>query len=342
MGLLELQKKRRQIIMKKIFALTLTLLLLVSYSCSKNSTSPANVDNPVEDNYVFDRWASSENFEITINSTDGESIKLTRNYQDYKPTWSIDGTKLTFFRMLEYEQGFGISKTKIGVINTNGSGLRLLTVGDYPDFNPTWTRDGTNMILFTRYDREPYLRMKIYMISPDGSPGDEILLSDPSFQYSEWASSGLKDGRIFIDRWGSGFKSFLLTPSPGEKGRYEEVKRPTSLYWHKLSVSPNETKVAYMRYGPNDRAFEDAVICYADFDVNSRVISTEVMVTKANPNCIFEYPRWSKDEEYLIYDCNITGKFQIYAYRLSDGNVQIISLNSNIDSMYGNFDSLPK
>lgn len=328
--------------MKMIFALSFALLLSVSYRCSKNSTSPANGDNPVEDNYIFDRWASSENFEITINSIVGESIKLTRNYQDYKPSWSTDGTKLTFFRMLEYEQGFGISKTNIGVINTDGTGLGLLTSGEHADFNPTWTRDGTNMILFIRYLREPYDIMKIYMISPDGSPGDEVSLSDPSFQYSEWASSGLKDGRIFIDRIGGGFKSFLLTPSPGTKGTYEEVKRPTSLYWHKLSVSPSETKVAYMLYGPNGRPFEDAVICYADFDVNSRVISNQVMVTKANPNCIFEYPRWTKDEKYLIYDCNITGTFQIYAYRLSDEYIQIISLNPDINSMYGNFDSLPK
>jgi len=328
--------------MKRIITLTCILLFLVSYHCTKKSTSPIDGDNPVEDNTIFDRWASSENFEITINSTDGESIKLTSNYQDYKPSWAMDGERLTFFRMLEYEEGFGISRTKIGVINSDGSGLRLLTVGDFPDFNPTWTRDGTNMILFTRYDRDPYLRMKIYMISPDGSPGDEILVSDPSFQYSEWASSGLMDGRIFIDRWGGGFKSFLLTPSPGEKGIYEEITRPNTLYWHKLSLSPSETKVAYMRYGPNDRAFEDAVICYADFDVNSRVISNEVVVTQANPNCVFEYPRWSKDEKYLIYDSNITGVFQIYAYRLSDGYVRIISLNSNINSMYGNFERLPK
>ena len=328
--------------MKMIFALSFALLLLVSYRCSKNGTSPTDGEYSVEDNTIFDRWASSENFEITINSTDGESIKLTRYHQDYKPSWSTDGSMLTFFRRLEYEQGFGISRTNIGVINTDGSGLSLLTSGEYPDFNPTWTRDGTNMIIFTRYDREPSLKMKIYMISPDGAPGDEILLSDPSFRYDEWACSGLKDGRIFIDRIGGGFKSFLLTPSPGTKGTYEEVKRPTSLYWHKLSVSPNETKVAYMRYGPNDRAFEDAVICYADFDVNSRVISNEMVVTQANPDCIFEYPRWTKDEKYLIYDCNITGPFQIYAYRLSDGYVEIISLNPDKNSMYGNFDSLPK
>lgn len=147
------------------------------------------------------------------------------------------------------------------MINSDGSDLRLLTSGEHADFNPTWTRDGTNMILFIRYLRTPFDNMKMYLISPDGSPGDEIPISDPSFQYSEWAASGLRDGRIFIDRIGGGFRSYLLTLRLGEKGTYEEVQRNTSYYWHKLSVSPNETKVAYMRYGATDRPFDDAVIC---------------------------------------------------------------------------------
>jgi len=324
--------------MKKTSAIILTLLMMFCISCS-----PTKNNEPEEVNYVFDRWASSENLELTIHSSDGERIILTRGHQDFKPSWSMDGSKLTFFRMLEYEEGFGISRTKIGVVNSDGTGVRLLTGGNYPDFNPTWTRDGTNMIIFNQQSRISVVRMKIYMISPDGNPGDEILISDPSFQYEEWAASGLTDGRIFIDRWGwGGFGSFLLTPILGKKGTYESVRRPTSLYWHKLSVSPSETKVAYMLYGPNDRPFEDAIICYADFDLSTKIISNQVVVTQKNANCIFEYPRWTKDEKYLIYDSNITGKFQIYAYRLSDGYAQIISPDLNRNFQYGNFDSLPK
>lgn len=318
------------------------IIIVIFVGCTKNGTSPSNNEDPIDISDEFDRWASSENFQITISALDGSSTTLTTTGQDYKPTWSIDGTQLVFFRRLAYEDGFGISKTNIAVINADGTNLRLLTSGDYADFNPTWTRDGSNMILFTRYERVPHDMMKMYMISPNGSPGDEIPISDPSLQYSEWAASGLRDGRVFIDQIGGGFRSFLLTPNPGEKGAYEEVQRNTSYYWHKLSVSPNETKVAYMRYGANDRPFEDAVICYADFDVDARVISNHVQVTEANPNCIFEYPRWSRNEEYLIYDCNISGRFQIYAYRLSDGYTQNISLNPNIDSMYGSFEGLPK
>lgn len=48
-------------------------------------------------------------------------------------------------------------------------------------------------------------------------------------------------------RWAAPLaRSFLLTPNPGRVGTYEEISRPTTQLWHKLSVSPSETKVAYM------------------------------------------------------------------------------------------------
>jgi hypothetical protein len=328
--------------MKVAWGVAVSSLIIVGVGCSEQTTSLDDEEEFFADGYVFEPWASSEGLEIAIHSSDGNTRFLTRGHKDFKPSWSTDGSRLTFFRMLEYEPGFGISRTNIGVIAEDGTGLRLLTSGDHADFNPTWTRDGTHSILFTRYWRVPWDVMKIYLISPDGLPGDEISLSDPSPHYSEWAASGLKDGRIFIDRIGDGFRSYLLTPEPGEKGTYEEVQRNTSYFWHKLSVSPSETKVAYMRYGPNDRPFEDAVICYADFDVEARVISNHVQVTAPNPNASCEYPRWTGDEKYLIYDCNDSGRFQIYAYRLSDGYVRVLSPNPGVDSQYGNLFGIPK
>jgi hypothetical protein len=325
--------------------------MIVGFGCSSEGFAPAEESDEQQheiddqfpgDSYEFDQWASSENLELAISSTTGETTYLTRGSPDYKPSWSPDGSGLTFFRRLEYEAGFGISRTNIGVVNADGSGLRLLTSGEHADFNPTWTRDGTNMVLFTRYIREPSDLMKIYWISPDGSPGDEVSLSDPSPHYSEWVSSGLSDGRILIDRIGDGFRTYLLTPTPGELGTYEEIQRGTSYYWHKLSLSPSETKVAYMRYGASQRAYEDAVICYADFDANSRVMSGHTCVTEPDPNTVCEYPRWTMDARVLVYDCNYTGRFQLYAYRLSDGAVRRLSQNPGVDSQYGSFFRVPK
>lgn len=330
--------------MNKQSNISIIMLLVVIIGCTKNGTSPKVDEDPIDENYVFDRWASSENFEITINSSMGDRIVLTSGYVDYKPSWSLDGSMITFFRLwnnsrLPIEEW----RTSICVANVDGSGVRELTSGDFTDTNPTWTRDGSNMVLFHRYSSEPELRMKAYMISPDGSPGDEVLLSDPSFTYHEWPFSGLRDGRVFVDVTGSGiWRTCLLTPSPGQRGTYEDIARPMPFNWHKVSLSPSETKVAYMMYDPGSRPWEDAVICYADFDVDTRVMSNQVIVTASNPACIFKYPRWTKDERYLIYDSNISGRYQIYAYRLADGHVQRISPDLNRDYMFATFDGVPK
>ncbi len=226
----------------------------------------------ISGNFAFrERWASSENLEITINQQTAQKITVTSGHMDFKPSWSKTGDRLTFFRLVTRGRGFHTWRTKICVVNTNGKGFRELTTGDYPDFNPTWSRDGSNMVIFNRHSKTPGWKNQIFMMPPDGRMGDEQLISHPSNAYYEWAMSALKDGRIFIDRKGSDFaKSFLLTPSPGKLGKYDELRRPTEKLWHKLSVSPTETKVTYML--DNDRklyTYQDVVIAIADLERKS-------------------------------------------------------------------------
>jgi len=42
-------------------------------------------------------------------------------------------------------------KSQVFVMNADGSDVRQLTGGDFMDFNPMWTRDGSNRITFTRF-----------------------------------------------------------------------------------------------------------------------------------------------------------------------------------------------
>ena len=179
---------------------------------------------------------------------------------------------------------------------------------------------------------------------PDGSLGDEQLISHPSNAYYEWATSALKDGRIFIDRKGNDFaRSFLLTPNPGKLGGYEEIQRPTEKFWHKLSVSPSETKVAYML--DEDRklhTYKDVVIAIADFDKVNLRIDNQRIITEMDRSNICEYPRWSKDEQYVIYDSNRTGKFQVYAYSLETKSTARISPDIRRNYRFANFENLPK
>ena len=263
----------------------LVSIILCIFACSTDNPEPAGRTQPPEDVDIKERWISSENLQITINQKNTRSMQVTSGYKDYKPSWSKNGERITFFRLVSKGRGFHTWRTRICVVNIDGTGFRELTTGDYPDFNPTWTRDGSNWIIFNRYSRKRGWKNQIFMMPPDGSPGDEQLISHPSNAYYEWAMSALLDGRIFIDRKGNDFaRSFLLTTDPGKPGRYEEIQRPTEKFWHKLSVSPSETKVAYML--DDDRklhTYKDVVIAIADFDkVNLRIenqrLITEMLV----------------------------------------------------------------
>jgi Tol biopolymer transport system component len=291
-------------------------------------------------------WASSYNWRIAISAYGQPRLVLTDG-DDFKPSWSQTGSLLTFFHTMQYGDTFDAWKTKLCVIGADGSNPRILSNGQYADFNPTWTRDGTNQIIFNRYAVRGSTSNDIYLISPQGSVGDEVLVSTPSNGY-EWAFSGLKDGRIFIDRivWtstGAMAQSFLLTPHPGGTPTYEEITRPTTLLWQKLTVSPSETKVTYMLDNNGDMStYNDDVLYYADFDVKTRVVSNPVAFTTYDLSQISEYPSWSADESYIIYDSNRSGIYRMYAYKLADGTTTEISDDATTNFQFGDFINLPK
>lgn len=315
-------------------------LALILASCGSESSG--------EDVLTRERWTSSENIEIAVTSLGEPPTMLTTDGDDFKPVWSKNGSLITFFR--RYERGSGVHewKTKIVVIDADGTGFRELTSGEYADVNQTFSRDGSNMIIFNRYGVPDMTHNSIYLISPDGNPGDEQLISNPDHRF-EWAYSGLKDGRIFVDRTdmtpatGPVAQTFLLTPNPGGRGFYEEVQRPHAEQWSKLSVSPSETKVAYML--DHDKfvgSGADAVLYYADFDVDKLTISNPVQIADDDPSYFDQYPRWTADESLIVYTSNRTGTSQLYAYRLSDGTTHRISPNEDVHSEFACFENTPK
>ncbi|MBI5960463.1 MAG: PD40 domain-containing protein [Chloroflexi bacterium] len=287
------------------------------------------------------RWAASTDLNITIYSTSEPAQRLTYSHNDFKPSWSPDGSMLTFFRATRYGADFKDWRSMICVINADGTGFRELTSAEYPNFNPTWTRDGSNRIIFNRFSLHGDSRNQVYWITPTASKGDEELISDPDFLYFEWANSGLRDGRIFVDRQaGAGFQSFLLTP---DQGVYEEIERPTRLPWHKLSVSPSETKVAYMLDKDNNiPTYNDSVICFAEFDIEALRIHTPVQITTDELTYIQEYPAWNENESLIVYDSNESGTYQVYAYQIADGTTIRLSSNENLSDQFADFEGLPK
>lgn len=321
------------------------------------------------------RWASSvidEKGKHWITIHDGESlIYLTEGETDNKPSWSKEGDMLTFFRWNgtylgkkvlwdEVETGpFNLFHDEICVINADGTGFKVLVDDSHANVNPTWTRDGTNQIIFNRY-RHSGLGIQIYTVDPKGELNSERLLTHPDRDgpgYAEWAESGLKDGRIFI--WRIHVAQFLLlnpmTPGytvPGVQSyhlldpktqTYEDVKRPNKYPVHKLSVSPSETKVVYMKdLNGNPLSYNDSVIAYAEFDLENLEVKNEVEISPDDRSYTDMYPRWSPDEKHIIYSSSRTGKMQQYLYSLETKETHMVSDPSLHGDMFPCFEDMPK
>ncbi len=327
----------------RIATVTISALLIVACAASAQNDfyKMPSADNPIKINIPY---SSSVNLGVSITEPDGKVTKLTENKIDFKPSWSKEGDMITFFRSDRYFGPFHVWKAAICVINADGSAFRQLTEGKYADFNPTWTRDGSKKVIFSRYARKGPRHCEVFITSPDAKPGDEQLISEPGFPYFEWAMSALADGRIFVEKTTpEGTSSWLLRMKPGEKGTYQQLSRPTTKQWHKLSISPDEKRVCYMLDNNDDpSSYEDVVIAYADFDKQALTITNQVIITEDKRSYICEYPRWTPDGKHIVYDSNRSGKYQVYAYRLSDGVTARLTKNASANDMFAHFKGAPK
>ena len=311
------------------------------------------------------RWVSStkvyyqNSLRLTIH--DGENFKfITEGYRDHKPVWSKTGDMVTFFRATGETdlKPFHEYRTHICVVNSDGTGFRELTDAENPNLNPTWTRDGSNRIIFNRLAKSTFGNSKIFWIATDAQMNDALLISNP--ENTEWAESGLKDGRIFIFRinrtayilnyitpiytWPYTQSYFLLDP---KTKKYYPVKRQNKYPTHKLSISPSETKIVYMKdLDGKLETYNDAVIAYADFDLENLVVKNEVVISAKNSDHIDMYPRWSPDERYIIYSSSRgighMWEMKQYIYELDTGKTHKISNHNFTVDMYPCFESLPK
>jgi hypothetical protein len=294
------------------------------------------------------RWVALSDWRVTVNAS--EKPKQYLSYGgDFEPSWSKSGSMIAYFHPLYFGSTFDGWRNAICVIHADGSQPTALSTGAYTDFSPTWTRDGTNRVIFNRYGMRGITSNDVYMISSDGAPGSEVLISTPANGY-EHSFSGLKDGRLFIDRidWSGGrptAKSFLLTPRPGGSPNYQEITRPISEHqlWQAVSVSPSETKIAYMLDGNADMVSRnDDVLYYADFDVNTRMVSHPVAITTYDLSQVSENPSWSADESMIIYDSNRSGVYQLYAYHLADHTTTLLSDDPSVNFQSAVLENLPK
>ena len=284
--------------------------------------------------------------------SDGETSEIfyyqDSQFFDYKPITSPDGSMVAFFRVTnekDKETGdVSLWKSKICVMDVDGTNLRELTGDDDFNGNLHWSRDGTNRITWWRITNlsgmpNDYSRVKIWRTHPDAKPGEEEMLSDPNDpeHYREFGYSHLKDGRMFMRRGSK--KYFLLTPDPVGSPVYEPIEYPNApMYLHKASISHDETKISYMKQTMENLPkgeYMGGQLCIADFDAASLTISNEVAFTQPNWERIIWYTSFSPDDRQIIY----ADQGRIMLYDIAAGSHQQVSTDDALEYRYPNFDN---
>lgn len=128
-----------------------------------------------------------KNGEIHITSLGSPETKpITTGHWDFKPSWSRTDDRLVFFRRLKNDPNVNNWITALCIINADGTGFQQLTDGTHTDFNPTWTRDGSNTPVWNRKAKGK-LSDSIMASKVGGQPGEEIALTDASYHaWKEW------------------------------------------------------------------------------------------------------------------------------------------------------------
>lgn len=286
------------------------------------------------------RGSYFKNGEIHVNTYGApEGKPLTSGHQDFKPSWSMTGDMLVFFRRLKNDPVVTNWKTAIHVINVDGTGLHALSDGTHTDFNQTWTRDGTNTPIWNR--KQPDKVSFQVMASKVGNrPGQEIALTDKS--YHTWAYSCLIDGRILVHsvhpKHGRGY--FLMTPNPSGEPKFDRIDCAMAEkgILDRISISPSETKVCFEYQTGFKRRVPGRTLYIADLDAKRpSITNAKAFANEEGANRWFAYPRWTKDEQAIVYHASPS----LYLYKLADGSTKHISTGEG-DYRYPHGEATPK
>jgi Tol biopolymer transport system component len=261
-----------------------------------------------------------------------ETKPLTSGHWDFKPSWSMTGDHLVFFRRFKDDPDVNQWITATCIINVDGTGFHQLTDGTHTDFNPTWTRDGTNTPL---WNRKVPGKLSYYVMAGKigGKPGEEVQLTDPS--YHSWVHSAVRDGRLLVSsthpKQGRG--CYLMTPKPGGKPTFERVtcELADKGILDRISISPSETKICFEYQTGFKYEFPGRTLYLADFDAKKRTITNLKPFANLEAKKVwFAYPRWMRDGAAIVYHAG--GK--LFLYTLADGSTKKVSTDDKADYRY--------
>lgn len=274
-------------------------LLIISFFLLTSCTASAN--HPGDDT----TQSGKKEFRIAfVSKRDGQSdvysmkpdgsevIRITNDAEiDTNPVWSPDRTQLAYTSYVEGD--IEIERSKIFIINADGSGRRQLFDRPMGESSPSWSPDGRQILYTLRF---------IFLASVDGQK-DETLLMDPKgdlLQAPAWSPDGQEI-------------AFVAFPDTGNEIRImnnDGSNIRTLTHGYQPAWSPDGQKIVfYSLVGEQNDIF---VI---------NVDGSGLQQMTNDPANDFS-PDWSPDGKYIVFVSDRDNNAEIYVMR-ADGSNQV-------------------
>ena len=176
-----------------------------------------------------------------------------------------------------------VTSDDVFVVNADGTGVRRLTTGPGPEFDPAWAPDGSRVV-YRDSQRGFNNDDEIFVVDADGT-GATNVTNDPA---NDWGPDWSPDGRTIVfnsDRDGLPMGGYLMDPDGTDVRRI-----PTDAWVEYPAWSPDGTRIAFMG-GPSASNYD---IWAVDTDGTDLVQLTDAPGQDG-------WPAWSPDGTRIAF-----------------------------------------
>lgn len=291
-------------LLTSIFILVLGCL---SVACGQSTETS---DNTKINQIVFYSGRSG-NSEIFIMDESGENLVNLSNHpsEDTCPAVSPDGNMIAFLSDRD-----GVDN--IYIMTIQGEDIVRLTDSETNITHPSWSRDGTKLAYVVDYNEYT----EIWSIGAEGTNPTKI--TDGSYR-DERPEYSLNDEEIlFMSNRNGRYKIFLMTADGFNQREIEVIGVDDSNshfvfpQWH-----PEGERIIYSL---NNLTNLKASIHIVDLDGTNDIALTEADGRNENPS-------WSADSQWIVFQSERDGNFEIYKMKSDGSEIQRLTNNSAWD-----------